>query len=1028
MMHAYRKKENRTGMHGILFWVGLTAVGVPVLILIFRLYFAIIREIPNISDIEKYSFSQATIIADKNGEPLYRLFEEHREYIPYEQISPYFVNALIATEDQRFRTNPGVDRKGTLRAAITDVTQGKTIGWSTITQQLIKNLLLTPEKKLERKVKEIILAVKLNSYIKKEIKKQQPDLSADELDKKVKEKILEMYANYIFLGNNSYGVQVAAKTYFGVSADKLDVLQAAILAGIPQAPSRFDPYTNNGALMGKINVVDDENTPVELTTELNQLILEKVQQNMDNAKLAFKKSDDAIISFMQGLLDFSVTYQGQKYELSYTPGRKDIVLARMYEEGYITESEFKKNFLRGLNFTFGHTKQEIKAPHFVFWVTKLLEEKYDVDLLRKGGLTITTTLDYNIQKMAEESINENQAIADQYKSNNAAMIYVNSQNGDVMAYVWSRDYYNEIIDGQVDIVQSKRQPGSSIKPFIYSLGFMKNPLTIDSPIYDLAFTIGKDKPNNADGTFKGLMPIKLALAGSRNIPAIKMLMMAWGETPIKQFLQKLGINSLDMSPDHYGYPLAIGAAEISMFELATAYTHLSAMGTPAEINPILEIRAADGSILYKKQVKQREQIVPSGVAFLLWKILSDNSNLPGSWIQKFTIPGLTMATKTGTTNVVDPKTKEKLPRDGRLVGYTPSSVMVFWWGNTDGAALRRDAYGGWINNLAWRNFIKKLQTSNLISNQLPEQKEVKSVTISKISGKLVNNESPLAFAVTSLGYINTLPTALDSSIEAIKVDALCNGKVGPLTPEGDLRDAYVIRPESMMPDKRDQKDITERWSGGAAQSLLGSGTIILLQKPEKECEERAALAEMGEISLNIIQPQQNQKVTRNFSVWHQTKSPFKITSVKIFLNDIELKSFTYNKQGGVIDITNVTLPSVTQPGNYQLRVVVTDEKGYSDSKTVAITLVTQDTTPPFLMAEKVKVIKREKWGYDVVLLFSDDASSIKKWTIERDGKDIYTFDGNLAVFTVETLGEIAYSVIDSSNNKWGGTILLKETQ
>lgn len=115
-------------MHGILFWVGLTAVGVPVLILIFRLYFAIIREIPNISDIEKYSFSQATIIADKNGEPLYRLFEEHREYIPYEQISPYFVNALIATEDQRFRTNPGVDRKGTLRAAITDVTQGKTIG------------------------------------------------------------------------------------------------------------------------------------------------------------------------------------------------------------------------------------------------------------------------------------------------------------------------------------------------------------------------------------------------------------------------------------------------------------------------------------------------------------------------------------------------------------------------------------------------------------------------------------------------------------------------------------------------------------------------------------------------------------------------------------------------------------------------------------------------------------------------------------------------------------------------------------
>ncbi len=1028
MMHAYHGRETLFGMGGILFWVGLTAVGVPVLIAVLRFYFAILRDLPNISNIEKYSFSQATVIADKNGEPLYRLFEEHREYIPYEKISPYFVNALVATEDQRFWTNPGVDRKGTLRAAITDVTQGKTIWGSTITQQLIKNLMLTPEKKVERKVKEIILAIKLNSYIKREIKNAQSDLSSDELDKKVKEKILEMYANYIFLGNNSYGVQVASLTYFGVGADKLDVLQAAILAGIPQAPSRYDPYTNNGAVMGKINIVDDETTPVELTTELNQLILERVQQNMDNAKLAFKKSDDAIISFMEGLLDFSLTYQGQTYQVSYTPGRKDIVLARMYEEWYITESEFKKNFLRGLNFTFARARQEIKAPHFVFWVTKLLEEKYDAELLRKGGLTITTTLDYNIQKMAEESINENQAVASQYKSNNAAMMYVNSLNGDVMAYVGSRDYYNEEIDGQVDIIQSKRQPWSSIKPFVYSLGFMKNPLTIDSPIYDLAFTIGKDKPNNADGTFKGLMPIKLALAGSRNIPAIKMLMMAGGEGPIKQFLQKLGIVSLDMSPDHYGYPLAIGSAEIPMYELVTAYTHLSAMGTPAEINPILEIRAADGSILYKKQVKQREQVIPTGVAFLLWKILSDNSNLPASWIQKFTIPGLTMATKTGTTNVVDPKTKEKLPRDGWLVWYTPSSVMVFWGWNTDGSALRRDAYGGWINNLAWRNFIKKLQGNNLISNQLPEQKEVKSVTISKISGKLVNADSPLAFAVTSLGYINTLPTAADTSLEVTKVDALCNGKVWSLTPEWDVKDAYIIKPESMLPDKRDQKDINNRWGSGAAQSLLGSGILILLEAPQKECEERNALAQMWQIALNIIQPEPGQKVTRTFSVWHQTKSPFKITSVKIYLNDVELKSYTYDKQWGVVDITNVTLPSVTKPGNYELKVMMTDEKGYSDSKTIPIVLIWEDTTPPFLMTDKVKVIKRDTGWYDVVLLFSDVSSTIKKWSIQRGWEDVYTFDGNLAVFSVESLGQISYTIIDSANNKWWGTLMLKETQ
>lgn len=104
--------------------------------------------------------------------------------------------------------------------------------------------MLTPEKKIERKLKEIVLAIKLNSYIKKDIKQKNADLSSDELDKKVKEKILEMYANYIFLGNNAYGIQVASKTYFGVSADNLDILQAAVLAGIPQAPSRYDPYNN----------------------------------------------------------------------------------------------------------------------------------------------------------------------------------------------------------------------------------------------------------------------------------------------------------------------------------------------------------------------------------------------------------------------------------------------------------------------------------------------------------------------------------------------------------------------------------------------------------------------------------------------------------------------------------------------------------------------------------------------------------------------------------------------------------------
>lgn len=177
----------------------IIALGVPLVAASSWFYVSIVRTLPDIKEIENFDFKEATVITDRNGEVLYKLFEENRDYVSYEEIAPQFVNALIATEDQRFRTNPGIDIKGTIRAGLTDLFQGKSQGGSTITQQLIKNIMLTPEKKIERKLKEIILAMKLNSYIKQSIKEKYDQLSTKELDKKVKEKVLELYTNYIFL-------------------------------------------------------------------------------------------------------------------------------------------------------------------------------------------------------------------------------------------------------------------------------------------------------------------------------------------------------------------------------------------------------------------------------------------------------------------------------------------------------------------------------------------------------------------------------------------------------------------------------------------------------------------------------------------------------------------------------------------------------------------------------------------------------------------------------------------------------------
>lgn len=1005
---------------GILIGIALFFVAVAGI----RWYTTIIRDLPDISEIENFTFKEATVITDRNGEVLYRLFDENREYVWYENISPYFVNALVATEDQRFRENPGVDRKWTLRAGLTDLRYGKTHGGSTITQQLIKNVMLTPEKKLERKLKEIILAVKLSKYIKKDIRKKFNDLTDDEVDQKVKEKVLELYANLIFLGNNSYGVETASQMYFAKPAADLDILEAAILAGIPQAPSRYDPYTNRDALMGKLVVTDTDDTPVELDEGLKNALYDKIQQSIDNADFSFKRDDSAILQYFKGLLSFRLTYQGQNYEVSYEPGRKDAVLARMYEEGYITEVEFKKSFSRSFTFTFERGSVTIKAPHFVFRIISLLEEQYDQELLRKEGLTITTSLDYNIQKIAETTVTEQDAHLKWYQANNASLLYMDSQNGDVLAYVGSKDYHNDEIDGQVDIIQSMRQPGSTMKPLLYSLGFMKLPLTLDTPIYDIKYSIGRDTPNNADGTFKGLMPIRTALAGSRNIPAIKMFFAVGGEKPFKEFLSKIGITSLDKENDHYGYPLAIGAGELQMFQLAKAYTHLSAMGKPAEVNPILEIRGSDGSLLYKKQVKLEQQVIPAGVAYLLRSILSDNSNMPAGWSSTFTIPGLTLATKSGTTNVV--KGNQKLPRDGWLVTYTPSKVLVMRAGNTDGSALRADAYGGWLNNPMRKNFIKRLKDNAYLQDERPQQMEVKTVTIARTSWKLASFDTPLAFTKKTLGYLQTLPTEVDANIQKIEIDTLCNGATSELTPPSDIKEAYLLTPETVLPYLNDADDVKERrettWKQAFEEEV---GAPVFLEALTGSCAERETIAENGEISLTIMQPTAGQKVTREFSLRHQTTSPFKIKAMKLYLWTVELKSFSYNREGNLIDISTVKIPDEIDPGTYDLKAVVFDEKWFSDSRTIKITLINDDTSPPSIMDDKVKVTKTPNGTFEIVMLFSDDASLISTGIIEQGGQKIHEFEWNVAVFESSTLDDVSYSITDAAGNEGKGTISLK---
>jgi membrane carboxypeptidase/penicillin-binding protein PbpC len=272
---------------------------------------------------------------------------------------------------------------------------------------------------------------------------------------------------------------------------------------------------------------------------LKQDIITKFTDAIQQADFSNKTASQASTRFLVGLGAFSVVVEGKEYYVKYVNGRKDNVLSRMFEDSYITADELKQAFIEGIDVSFQSSSFPIKAPHFVFWIKEKLQEIYGEKAVMEGGMIVKTTLDYEIQKKAEESFTNNVRTLYENGANNSSMLYLDTDNGDVLAYVGSIDYFNDEIQGQNDMVRKPRQSGSSIKPLIYSLGFQQVPLTIDTPIYDIPFQVGPDKPNNADDKFEGLLPLRLALGHSRNIPAVKMYLAAGGEDVVKPYLQHL---------------------------------------------------------------------------------------------------------------------------------------------------------------------------------------------------------------------------------------------------------------------------------------------------------------------------------------------------------------------------------------------------------------------------------------------------------------------------------------------------------
>ncbi len=602
----------------------------------------------NISNPEALMNSKntGTTILDRNGEVLFQGYGAvTRHNIPLSEMPDSLKKATLATEDPEFYQHGGFSWKGTTRALVADLRHtGMVQGGSTITQQLVKNTLLTNEKSFTRKYKEAVLAVDMENRYSKD-------------------QILQMYLNTIYYGQGAYGVESAAQTYFNKSAKDLTIEESALLAGLPQSPSVYDPNVDKEA----------------------------------------------------------------------AKDRRDYVLSRMEEEGYISDEVASETSSKPV--VANMRKITIKAPHFVFFVLEELRRKYGSDIVEKGGITVTTTLDLKKQEAAEQIVKSQVEKLANRNVSNSGLVAVTPNNGDIISMVGSVDY-NKPGYGAVNVTLAQLQPGSSFKPIAYATAFTKGwngatkvddkPMRVpnaDGTVYE---------PKNYDGKFRGQMTLRRALANSFNIPAIEVLKHA-GLPDTITMAHSLGIQAPSLTEQNrYGLSLVLGGGEVRPLDMAGVYSTFANYGTTVTPRAIKEVKNKYNEDITKPTPNTSKQVIDPRVTYMVTNILSDNKTREEMFGTdsplKLSRPA---AVKTGTTNDY---------RDNWAVGYTPDIVTAVWVGNNDHSAMVNvDGVTGAAP--IWRDYME-MAHSNMPVKDFPVPSGLVFAKVCPSDGGLVDQNDP----------------------------------------------------------------------------------------------------------------------------------------------------------------------------------------------------------------------------------------------------------------------------------------------
>jgi 1A family penicillin-binding protein len=773
----------------------------------------------------------STKIVDRNGNPLYEIYaNQNRTPVVLENIPEYLRQATVSIEDKNFYKHQGFDPIGTVRGFLRIFTRGRMAGGSTITQQLVKNVLLTNDRTVIRKIKEFVLAIQIEK-------------------KYSKDEILQMYLNEVPYGGTSWGVGAAAETYFGKDVQDLNLVECAILAGLPQSPSAYSPYSS---------------TPT-----------------------------------------------------AYIERTKD-VLRRMREDDFITKEQESSavDSLKSVEFKARGTS--LNAPHFVQYVQEILEETYGQSIVEQGGLTVTTTLDLELQDEAQSIVAEEISKVESQHITNGAAVVIAPETGEILAMVGSKNFFADDYDGQVNVTTSLRQPGSSFKPFTYVTAF-KEGYTASTLIMDVPTKcpggVGQPdyNPVNYDGKYIGPIQVRFALANSRNIPAVKMLAMV-GIKDVLETATDLGITTLPPTTEtlkRVGLSLTLGGGEVRLIDMTTAYSAFVNKGFNVEPVAILKVVDMDGKILENNTPQKGNRVLSEEQAFLISDILSDNNARSDTFGPNSYLNISNVMVKTGTTN--DKK-------DNWTIGGNDNAMVGVWVGNNDNTSMLNVASGVSGASPIWNRITKKaLAGKPTVKFEIPGG--IVQISVDKFSGYGSHDN----FATRTEYFVRgTEPTLADPIHVFLKV-CKTDGKLA--TPSDiaggsyDSKEYYVFKEEDPTAG-----------SGGVNRWQEGILNWINTQADSKYHPLTDYCGISNPLNVEITSPHDHDSnlPTGGMDVTFTANSSSSITQTDLKLNGTKI--CTFNNGANNYRCT-INLPS---NGIYIIEAIAMDSANHQSNRTITV--------------------------------------------------------------------------------------------